>query len=88
MHGNLGFNTYSCMFTSIYSPGGCISHACIQEGAYHVHALVSLTSTHVTQLIDDCMDQLTRTRWQITSIYISECIDLSRSLLWCIHLAM
>jgi hypothetical protein len=45
-------------------------------------ACVSLTSTSVTQLTDDCMDQLTRTRWKITLVYVSECLDLSRSLLW------
>jgi hypothetical protein len=82
MHGNLSFITNSCMFTSVSSPGVCISHACGQEGAYLVIACVSLTSTHVTQLTDDCMDQLTRTRWQITSVSVSECLDLSRSLLW------
>jgi hypothetical protein len=49
-----------------------------------VVACVSLTSTRVTQLVDDCMDQLTRTRWKITSVSVSECLDLSRSLIWCI----
>ena len=68
--------------------GGCISHTCNQEGIYYLHALVSLTSTCVTQLTDDCMDRLTRTRWQITLVSISECIDLYISLLWHIHLAM
>jgi hypothetical protein len=43
---------------------------------------VYLTSTHVTHLVDDCMDQLTRTRWQITSVSISECLDLAISVLW------
>jgi hypothetical protein len=86
MHDNLDFNTCSCIFTSIYSPGGNISHACSQEGTYNVYALVSLTSTCVTQLTNDCMDQLTRTRWQITSVSVSECIDLSRSPPWRIHL--
>jgi hypothetical protein len=42
-------------------------------------ACISLTST---QLIDDCMDQLTRTRWQFISVSVSEHIDVSRSLLW------
>jgi hypothetical protein len=82
MHGNLGFITSSCMFTSIFSPGVRISHACRQKGAYLLIACVSLTSTRVTRLTDDCMDQLTRTRWQITLVSISECLDLSRSLLW------
>jgi hypothetical protein len=44
-------------------------------------ACISLTSTHVTQLTDDCIDQLTRTRWQFTPVSVSECLDLSRSLL-------
>jgi hypothetical protein len=48
----------------------------------------SLTSTPVTQLIDDCMDQLTRTRWKITLVSVNKCLDLSRSLLWQLHLAM
>jgi hypothetical protein len=53
-----------------------------------VIACVSLTSTCVTQLTDDCMDQLTRTRWKITLVSVSECLDLSISLLWRLHLAM
>jgi hypothetical protein len=36
----------------------------------------------VTQLTDDCMEQLTRTRWHITLISIIECPNISRSLLW------
>jgi hypothetical protein len=45
-------------------------------------ACVSRTFTHVTQLTNDSMDQLTRIRWQFTPVSISECLDLSRSLLW------
>jgi hypothetical protein len=88
MHGNLDFVTNSCMFTSVSSPRVHISYVCVQEGAYIVISRVSITSTYVTQLIDDCMDQLTKTSWQITSVYVSECLDLSRSLLWCINLAV
>jgi hypothetical protein len=45
-------------------------------------ACVSLTSTLVSQLTDDYMDQLTRTRWQFTPVYVNDYLDLSRSLLW------
>jgi hypothetical protein len=88
MHGNLDLITNSCMFTSDSSLGVCISQSCGQEGAYLVIACVSLTSTCVTQLVGDCMDQLTMTRWQITLVSVSECLDLSISLLWRLHLAM
>jgi hypothetical protein len=56
MQGNLGFIIRSCMFTSVSSTRGCISHACGQEGTYILIACVYLTSTCVTQLTDDCMD--------------------------------
>jgi hypothetical protein len=88
MHGNLGFITSSYIFTLVSSLGGYIYNACGQEVAYLVISCVSLTSTCVTQLIDYCMDQLTSTRWQITSIFVSDCIDLCRSLLWHINLAV
>jgi hypothetical protein len=88
MHGNLSFITNICMFTLVSSPRGKISHACRKEGSYIMISGVSLTSTHVTRLIDDCMDHLTRTSWQITLIFVSPCLDISISLLWCIHLAM
>jgi hypothetical protein len=63
MHGNLGFITNSCMFTLVFSPRVCIPNACDQDGTYLVIACVSVTSTCVIQLTDDCMDQLTRARW-------------------------
>jgi hypothetical protein len=88
MHDNLSFLTNSCMFTAVSSLGMRIYHACGQEGTYFVIECVSPTSTHVTQLTDDCMDQLTRTRWHITFVSVSECLYLSISLLWNIHLSI
>ena len=64
---NYTSGSHSCMETLVLSP---------------VVACVSLNSTHVSQLTDDCMDQLTRTRWKLTPVSVSECLDLSRSLLW------
>jgi hypothetical protein len=51
-------------------------------------AYVSLTSTCVTQLTDDCMDQLTRTMLHITLVSINECLYLSISILWRHYLSM
>jgi hypothetical protein len=64
---NYTSGSHSCMETSVLSP----SIVC-----------ASLTSTHVSQLTDNCMYQLTRTRWQFTLVSVSEFLDLCRSLLW------
>jgi hypothetical protein len=55
MHGNLVLSpTVACSPWFSHQEGAYHMH--VARRAYHVHACVSLTSTCVTQLTDDCMD--------------------------------
>jgi hypothetical protein len=77
---NMALLSSSDSITLIYTSG---NNSCMETLVLsQVFACASLTSTHVAQLIDYYMDQLTKTRWQITSVSVNDYLYLSRSLIW------